>query len=34
MLDAMTIDVTADRVIPVPPERVAEYAMDWRHDAD
>ena len=34
MLDAMTIDVTADRVIPLPPERVAEYAMDWRHDAD
>ncbi|MFE9765297.1 SRPBCC family protein [Streptomyces sp. NPDC005808] len=30
----MTIDVTADRVIPLPPERVAEYAMDWRHDAD
>ncbi|MDT7839672.1 SRPBCC family protein [Streptomyces justiciae] len=30
----MTIDVTADRVIPLPPDRVAAYAMDWRHDAD
>lgn len=30
----MTIDVSAERVIPLPPERVAEYAMDWRHDAD
>lgn len=30
----MTIDVTAERVIPLPPERVATYAMDWRHDAD
>ncbi|GGY19876.1 SRPBCC family protein [Streptomyces djakartensis] len=30
----MTIDVTAERVIPLPPERVAAYAMDWRHDAD
>ena len=30
----MTIDVTADRIIPLPPRRVAEYAMDWRHDAD
>ncbi|MFF8933392.1 SRPBCC family protein [Streptomyces paradoxus] len=30
----MTIDVTAERVIPAPPERVAAYAMDWRHDAD
>ena len=30
----MTIDVSAERVIPLPPEQVAEYAMDWRHDAD
>ncbi|GAA4304909.1 hypothetical protein GCM10023086_22410 [Streptomyces venetus] len=30
----MTIDVTADRVIPLPPDGVAAYAMDWRHDAD
>jgi hypothetical protein len=30
----MTIDVTVRRVIPLPPERVAEYAMDWRHDAE
>ncbi|MET9832194.1 SRPBCC family protein [Streptomyces sp. NPDC006385] len=30
----MTIDVTAERVLPLPPERVAAYAMDWRHDAD
>ncbi|MDO0913245.1 SRPBCC family protein [Streptomyces sp. DT2A-34] len=30
----MTIDVTAERVIPLPTERVAGYAMDWRHDAD
>ncbi|MEU6770006.1 SRPBCC family protein [Streptomyces sp. NPDC046759] len=28
----MTIDETAERVIGLPPERVAEYAMDWRHD--
>jgi hypothetical protein len=26
------MDVRAERVIPVSPERVAEYAMDWRHD--
>jgi hypothetical protein len=26
------MDVRAERVIPLPPERVAEYAMDWRHD--
>ena len=26
------MDVTAERVIPLPPEQVAEYAMDWRHD--
>ncbi|MGR4880497.1 SRPBCC family protein [Streptomyces sp. LARHCF249] len=30
----MTIDVTAERVIPFPAHRVAEYAMDWRHDAE
>ncbi|MFB9392416.1 SRPBCC family protein [Streptomyces coeruleoprunus] len=30
----MTIDVTAQRAIPVPPEEVAAYAMDWRHDAE
>ena len=30
----MTIDVSVARVIPLPPERVAAYAMDWRHDAD
>ncbi|MEU6139356.1 SRPBCC family protein [Streptomyces sp. NPDC047081] len=30
----MSIDVTAERVLPVSPERVAEYAMDWRHDAE
>ncbi|WP_033314070.1 SRPBCC family protein [Streptomyces iakyrus] len=30
----MTVDVTVERVIPVPPECVAAYAMDWRHDAD
>ncbi|MET9966531.1 hypothetical protein ABZZ80_11625 [Streptomyces sp. NPDC006356] len=29
----MTIDVTAERVVPLPRERVATYAMDWRHDA-
>ncbi|GAA1226762.1 hypothetical protein GCM10009665_16630 [Kitasatospora nipponensis] len=28
----MTIDETAQRVIPLPPEQVAAYAMDWRHD--
>lgn len=26
------MDVTATRVIPLPRQRVAEYAMDWRHD--
>jgi len=26
------MDVTATRVIPLPPQRVAAYAMDWRHD--
>ncbi|MGW0392025.1 SRPBCC family protein [Streptomyces sp. NPDC003042] len=30
----MTIDVTAERVIPLPPGPVAAYAMDWRHDAE
>jgi polyketide cyclase/dehydrase/lipid transport protein len=28
----MALDVRAGRVIPLPPERVAAYAMDWRHD--
>ncbi|MGH3659654.1 MAG: SRPBCC family protein [Micromonosporaceae bacterium] len=28
----MALDVTAQRVIAQPPERVAAYAMDWRHD--
>lgn len=30
----MTIDVSAERTVPLPLERVAEYAMDWRHDAE
>ena len=30
----MTIDVSAERVIPLPDEQVAEYAMDWRHDSE
>ncbi|WP_369167145.1 SRPBCC family protein [Streptomyces sp. R28] len=30
----MTIDVSAERVIPLPPEQVAGYAMDWRHDPE
>ncbi|WP_328974528.1 SRPBCC family protein [Streptomyces canus] len=30
----MTIDVAVRREIPLPPERVAAYAMDWRHDAE
>lgn len=30
----MTIDETAERVIPLPPEQVAAYAMDWRNDPD
>ncbi|MBT2363987.1 SRPBCC family protein [Streptomyces sp. ISL-10] len=30
----MGIDVTAERVIPLPCERVAAYAMDWCHDAE
>lgn len=28
------MDVRAERVIPLPLERVAEYAMDWRHDVE
>lgn len=28
----MSIDERAERLIPLPPERVASYAMDWRHD--
>jgi hypothetical protein len=28
----MSIDVTAHRVIPLPPADVAAYAMDYRHD--
>lgn len=30
----MTIDETAERVIPLPPDRVAGYAMDWRNDPE
>ncbi|MFI2371901.1 SRPBCC family protein [Streptomyces sp. NPDC018833] len=30
----MGIDVTVERVIPLPCERVAAYAMDWHHDAE
>ena len=30
----MTIDVWVERVLPLPCEQVAAYAMDWRHDAD
>ncbi|MFD7445878.1 SRPBCC family protein [Streptomyces sp. NPDC059909] len=30
----MTIDATAERVIPLPPEQVAAYAMDWRNDPE
>jgi len=26
------VDVTAERVIPLAPDQVAAYAMDWRHD--
>jgi hypothetical protein len=29
----MTIDETAERVIPLPPGQVADYAMDWRNDS-
>ncbi|MGW7363543.1 hypothetical protein ACWGI8_08960 [Streptomyces sp. NPDC054841] len=28
----MTIDETAERTIPLPPDQVAAYAMDRRHD--
>jgi len=28
----MSLDVTRQRVIPLPPRQVAAYAMDWRHD--
>jgi hypothetical protein len=28
------MDVLAQRVIALPPAMVAEYAMDWRHDAE
>ncbi|WP_030936032.1 SRPBCC family protein [Streptomyces sp. NRRL S-646] len=30
----MAVDVSVERVLPLPPERVAAYAMDWRHDTD
>ncbi|MFC5219948.1 SRPBCC family protein [Streptomyces coerulescens] len=30
----MRIDVTAERVVPLPREQVAAYAMDWRHDVE
>ncbi|MEV4330816.1 SRPBCC family protein [Streptomyces sp. NPDC049597] len=30
----MRIDESAERVIPLPCEQVAAYAMDWRHDAE
>ncbi|MGW0708199.1 SRPBCC family protein [Streptomyces sp. NPDC002643] len=30
----MGIDVTAERVLPLAPEEVAAYAMDWRHDSE
>ncbi|WP_329342884.1 SRPBCC family protein [Streptomyces sp. NBC_01352] len=30
----MTIDERAERVITLPPDQVARYAMDWRHDAE
>ncbi|MFD6995971.1 SRPBCC family protein [Streptomyces mirabilis] len=30
----MAIDVRVRRVIPLPPEQVAAYAMDWRHDTE
>lgn len=28
------LDVRVERVIPLPPARVAGYAMDWRHDPE
>ncbi|MBT2458479.1 SRPBCC family protein [Streptomyces sp. ISL-86] len=30
----MGIDESVERVIPLPREQVAAYAMDWRHDAE
>lgn len=30
----MALDVKVERILPFPPERVARYAMDWRHDAE
>ncbi|MFJ4188576.1 SRPBCC family protein [Kitasatospora sp. NPDC089509] len=30
----MPLDVTVERLIPLPPETVAGYAMDWRHDPE
>ncbi|MEU2994978.1 SRPBCC family protein [Streptomyces griseoincarnatus] len=30
----MGIDESVERVIPLPCEQVAAYAMDWRHDAE
>ncbi|MDI9888837.1 SRPBCC family protein [Streptomyces sp. HNM0645] len=30
----MGIDESVDRMIPLPCEQVAAYAMDWRHDAE
>jgi hypothetical protein len=31
---AAVMDVRVERVIPLPPDRVAGYAMDWRHDSE
>ncbi|MFE4518842.1 SRPBCC family protein [Kitasatospora sp. NPDC056783] len=30
----MPLDVTVERLIPLPPAMVAAYAMDWRHDSE
>ncbi|MFJ6623352.1 SRPBCC family protein [Kitasatospora sp. NPDC091335] len=30
----MPLDVTVERLIPLPPATVAAYAMDWRHDTE
>ncbi|MGW3233466.1 SRPBCC family protein [Kitasatospora sp. NPDC001095] len=30
----MPLDVTVERLIPLPPATVAAYAMDWRHDSE
>ncbi|MET8541954.1 SRPBCC family protein [Kitasatospora sp. NPDC004799] len=30
----MPLDVTVERLIPLPPATVAAYAMDWRHDCE